>query len=306
MKIDRLLGITIYLLNHKKASAQTLSTRFEVSVRTIIRDIEVLCMAGIPVVSTYGVDGGYEILDSFKLERQIAGINDYSYIVAALQGLVTAYKNKEIEATLEKVRLQADDNSANIILDFDALHENGSINQKLSLFERAIKEKHMVSFQYTNAENEQKVYEVEPVATMYKCHNWYLLCYHPQHQDDRVYKLIHMEEVIITDKLNSMDHEARQAKQKWERQSDASEYIDIKLQCSREIKIRCIEYLKGVAESELDNGDIILSFTVPKNEQFWYGTILSFGNQVKVLEPIELRQKIIATCNDIITLYQNI
>ena len=64
MKIDRLLGITIYLLNHNRTTAQRLADRFEVSVRTIIRDIDTLCMAGIPVVSSYGVDGGYEILES--------------------------------------------------------------------------------------------------------------------------------------------------------------------------------------------------------------------------------------------------
>ena len=64
MKIDRLLGITIYLLNHNRTTAQRLANRFEVSVRTIIRDIDTLCMAGIPVVSSYGVDGGYEILES--------------------------------------------------------------------------------------------------------------------------------------------------------------------------------------------------------------------------------------------------
>ena len=61
MKLDRLLGITIYLLNHEKTSASTLAKRFEVSVRTIQRDIEALCMAGIPVAASMGADGGYEI-----------------------------------------------------------------------------------------------------------------------------------------------------------------------------------------------------------------------------------------------------
>lgn len=61
MKTDRLLGITVYLLNHKKTSAKKLADHFEVSLRTIQRDIESLCLAGIPVVSTYGADGGYDI-----------------------------------------------------------------------------------------------------------------------------------------------------------------------------------------------------------------------------------------------------
>ncbi|MBE6072348.1 MAG: HTH domain-containing protein [Clostridium butyricum] len=70
MKIDRLLGITIYLLNHKRTPASTLSEHFEVSIRTIMRDIDTLCLAGIPVISIAGVNGGFEIMDSFKILRQ--------------------------------------------------------------------------------------------------------------------------------------------------------------------------------------------------------------------------------------------
>jgi predicted DNA-binding transcriptional regulator YafY len=69
MKIDRLLAITIYLLNHGKTSAQFLAQHFEVSTRTIMRDMDTLCLAGIPVVSTYGVEGGYEIMETFKMQQ---------------------------------------------------------------------------------------------------------------------------------------------------------------------------------------------------------------------------------------------
>jgi predicted DNA-binding transcriptional regulator YafY len=62
MKIDRLLGITIYLLNHGVSSARVLAEEFEVSVRTILRDIETLSLAGIPITSLYGSGGGYKIM----------------------------------------------------------------------------------------------------------------------------------------------------------------------------------------------------------------------------------------------------
>ncbi len=81
MKIDRLLSITIFLLNRERVSAHILADKFEVSKRTIQRDIETLNMSGIPIVSTYGADGGYEILDSFKIERQVASDSDYSFIL---------------------------------------------------------------------------------------------------------------------------------------------------------------------------------------------------------------------------------
>ena len=66
MKIDRLMGIVIYLLNHGRTSAQSLSEEFEVSPRTIVRDLEALDRAGIPIQSFYGVEGGYHQMSGLR------------------------------------------------------------------------------------------------------------------------------------------------------------------------------------------------------------------------------------------------
>ena len=130
MKIDRLLGITIYLLNNKKISAKVLANKFEVSLRTIQRDIDTLNKAGIPVVSFFGMDGGYEILDSFKMDKQLVGNNDYSNIISALQGLVSAYESPKIEITLEKIKsLLNNKTNLNINLDFSVLKESKNMNE---------------------------------------------------------------------------------------------------------------------------------------------------------------------------------
>ena len=71
MKIGRLMGIVVYLLNNGRTSAQKLAEEFEVSARTIVRDLETLDRAGIPIQSFYGVEGGYQIMDSFVLEKQV-------------------------------------------------------------------------------------------------------------------------------------------------------------------------------------------------------------------------------------------
>ena len=79
MKMDRLIGITMYLLNRNVVSAKELAERFEVSARTIVRDIESLSIAGIPISSSTGAAGGYEILDTFKLNKQITTMEEDSY-----------------------------------------------------------------------------------------------------------------------------------------------------------------------------------------------------------------------------------
>ena len=80
MKIERLYAIMVYLLNHGRTSANELAKHFEVSVRTIQRDIDSLCLSGIPIVSVAGAAGGYEISEQFKLDKHLATSNDYSYI----------------------------------------------------------------------------------------------------------------------------------------------------------------------------------------------------------------------------------
>lgn len=105
MKIDRLMGITIYLLRHGRTSAQTLSKEFEVSSRTIMRDMDTLCQAGIPIQSACGIDGGYEILDTYILEKQMADGQDYEFILTALKGLASAYADKSIQKTIDKIEL---------------------------------------------------------------------------------------------------------------------------------------------------------------------------------------------------------
>lgn len=305
MKIYRLLGITIYLLNNKKTSAKILSDKFEVSIRTIQRDIETLCQAGIPVASSVGVDGGYEILDSFKMNRQIAGENDYAYIISALQGLASAYKSQSTAATLEKVKavLRKDKRDLNIILDFSTLSENKNINEKLKLLESIIAEKYSVSFEYTNADNITTIKQVEPIALTYRWYSWYLLGYSLKKEDYRLYKILRM---MNLKKINSRilrKHESAHILLEKNEAKDIRKYIDIKLFAKCEIKMKAIEYLNGSIEAEYENGDFIMNLHVPENEQFWLGTILSFGNLAKIIEPEQLKRKLCARCDEILNLY---
>lgn len=304
MKIDRLLGITIYLLNHKRVSAHVLAEHFEVSVRTINRDIESLCMAGIPVISTYGADGGYEIHNTFKMERQIAGDLDYSYIITALKGLSTAYESKELTNTIHKMQSLRKDTTSNVVLDFSILKEKKHIAKRLSILTKAVDEKYKIILSYTNNDNVQKKLEVEPVTLMYKWYSWYLLSYFPKHNSYGLLKVDRMENIEITNQKNSIEHNVDYAKGQCEKQEKTQKCIQVKLVGKKAIKAKCLEYLNGTVESEFENGDFILSFSVPEKEFFWYGALLSFGNQVTVLEPIELREKICTTCKDILKVYE--
>lgn len=304
MKIERLYAITVYLLNHGKTSASELAKYFEVSVRTIQRDMDALCLAGIPIVAIAGAAGGYDISEHFKLDKQFATSDDCSYIMTALQGLASAVNNQKVEKILEKVSSVSNGNDNGIILDFSILHEGDE--SKLEMLQSAIMKKRVVSFTYTNNDNETRIHNVEPIAVIYRWFAWYLLAYSRVKGDYRTYKLVRMNDLRITDEPFMKEHEPASDILRETDKMDSRRYIELTVRCTGAAKSRVIEYLKGTVTTELPNGDTMMKLTVVENEQLWIGTLLSLGDSVEVIEPIEIRERLLTNAEKIISLYKKI
>lgn len=304
MKIDRLLGITIYLLNHKKTSASVLADRFEVSVRTIQRDIESICLAGIPVVSTFGADGGYEIFNTFQMQSQVAKESDYLQIITALKGYASAMDDERTHSVLEKMQTLAPQGKPNVMLDFSIAKEHTSIRDRLSLLKTAIDGQKKVTFQYTNAENQTRTHDVEPVYTIYKWYAWYMVAYLEDKDDYVTYKLIRMDDLAVTGNAFSRAHDAKSVFDFVENRADHRELMYIEFICNPAVKTMCIEYLKARVERELEDGTTLMSTHVVQSEHFWYGTLLSMDCNIKVLKPQSLIDKIRKSSQDLLKLYR--
>lgn len=304
MKIDRLLGITIYLLNHGRTKASVLSEHFEVSSRTIIRDMDALCLAGIPVSSNYGMDGGYEIMDTFQMQRQLAGEIDYSFIVSALQGLATAYNDKELEATLEKMECLSSPRNPSMILDLSIVHENRDTNEMLYLLNKWTQKKQRISFTYTNANDETKEVLAEPVCTIYQWYHWYLIGYSLRHQDYRMYKVARMDHLNSTGEENKNIHDIEEVKPHLKNAESKRKRIKVLLLCKDNLRSKCREYLGASITKECDTGEFECEIQVPEDETFWYGVLLSFRADAKVLEPESLMERIQKDCVDILKNYE--
>ena len=295
MKIDRLISIVVYLLNHGRTSAKKLAAEFEVSSRTIMRDLESLDQAGIPIQSFYGVDGGYQIMDSFVLEKQVATNHEYDWIATALKGMASAYANKSLKQTLEKVQCINHTRNTAVSVDLSVASENDKINEQLMLLEDAIEKKYVVQFSYTNSHDEVKEIHTEPVCLQYKWYNWYLIGYHEKYQDYCMFKLVRMDGLKVTDIKNTKAHNLSDIKMR----DSSDNTVHIRLYGKAVIKAKCREYLNGRITQEYENGDFEYCFSVPEHETFWYGVILSFGNKAKIIEPQEIKERIIKTCKEI-------
>lgn len=301
MKTERLYAITLYLLNHGRTSAGKLAAHFEVTRRTIQRDIDALCLAGIPVISINGPAGGYEISPGYRLDRQFATPKDYTRILTALQGLATATGDRKARDTLEKIHRISPESSQDIILDFSVLQEGDTA--LLHTLQSAVAGKKVLRFTYTNNNNETRVHTVEPVALVYRWYAWYLLAFSITRGDYRTYKLVRMKDVELTGLPITKEHPAAHLILAENEKNDSRRYLNLLVKCRPEAKMRTIEYLKGTVLEESENGDTLMRLTVVENEQLWFGTLLSLGDKVEILEPAWLRERLLESAGRIISLY---
>lgn len=150
MKLDRLLAITMALLNQNRISATELAERFEVSLRTVYRDMETINQAGIPIVSFPGADGGYEVMPGYRLDKQVLSLDDFASICTALRGYQSVADNDDIEELLEKIGAinpssAAKSAQANVSIDYSS---SSGEKQTIRSLNAAIHELQVVSFDY--------------------------------------------------------------------------------------------------------------------------------------------------------------
>jgi len=301
------MGITMYLVNRNVVTAKELSERFEVSVRTIVRDIEALSMAGIPISSSTGAAGGYEILDTFRLNKQITTMDDYLFIITALKGMCSAYDNQKINATLEKMLAigQYKDDDQRIFIDFGVVREGDHISEYVREIEDAIRDQTIVEFDYTDNSGRQNRRTVEPLALNYRWYAWYLLAYCTYKNDYRFFKLNRISVLTVTDTPITHTHEniPKLLEKQWD--SDTRRRYSMKLECKAEACIPVMEYLKGCIIEERGNGDFVLVTEVVETERMWFSLLMGFGSMVKVLEPQEIIDMIKEKTAEIQNLYQD-
>lgn len=301
MKIDRLYAITLYLLNHGRTSARTLADHFEVSVRTVQRDIDSLCLAGIPIISSAGSLGGYEISDYFKLDTQFATSADYSYILTALKGLISATGDQRAKSTLEKIACTVSKEEHEMILDFSVLREGDT--RLLQALQTAITQRRTVTFTYTNSNQETRTHSVEPIAVVYRWYAWYLLAYSKIKEDYRTYKLIRMSNLEITTLPFTKCHAPADRILEQSSRKDSRRYITLYARCRKSAQSLVKEYLNGTVLEEYPDGDCFLKLTVVENEPFWFGMLMSLGDQIEIIEPESIRSRLKNAAGKIMTLY---
>ncbi|TVX92442.1 helix-turn-helix transcriptional regulator [Paenibacillus agilis] len=200
MRLDRLLGITMELMSKKRVTATELSARFEVSIRTIYRDIELINQAGIPIVSFAGTDGGFELMEGFFLTKQHFSMQDFAVIYNLLKGMEGAF-GEQITSLVNKLgslqpALLSQGEHEKLIFALNASEDEKAIIQVLH---QAVNERRIIHFSYTNAIGESTNRQLEPVHLYWERGFWYLEGYCLSKKAKRLFRVSRMEQVEITD-----------------------------------------------------------------------------------------------------------
>ena len=199
MKIDRLIGIITVLQQNKKVTAPYLAKKFEVSRRTINRDIEDICRAGIPIVTTQGRGGGISIMDGFNLDTTIFTTEELQAIFTGLQSIDSVSHTSYGERLASKIAGKGSviPLSNSIIIDLSSYYKD-SLATKIELLKRAIGQKRIVGFHYYYNKGEADKL-IEPYLIVFKWSNWYVFGFCTEQQDFRMYKLNRLWNLHITE-----------------------------------------------------------------------------------------------------------
>ena len=197
MKIDRLIGILAILLQQDKVTAPYLAEKFEVSRRTINRDIEAICKAGIPLVTTQGQNGGISIMDGYRVDRTLLTSSDMKAILAGLRSLDSVCGTNRYQQLMEKFSAGNSNlliSGGHIAIDLSSWYKS-SLSPKIELIQSAIEGNRKIGFNYYSPKGESRR-EIEPYLLVFQWSSWYVWGYCGDKQDYRMFKLNRMLELV--------------------------------------------------------------------------------------------------------------
>lgn len=306
MKIDRILGIIIYLFNHDKVSAKTLAEKYDVSVRTIQRDMVNIASCGIPIYSDNGKNGGYSILSTYKLKNTNIKNDEQQMIIKALETLSTSYTNHTLDSIIEKYNsIIGKEGGQRIFWDFGVTKENQQVQNVNKTLEQAITEKKYISFHYRNASGKESDLTVESLAIHYKWYAWYLFAYRDEKEQYYTFKVARMKDVEILNKKSMTDHGDIEERMKESEQNYYKTCINIEVHFEEQESGLIQEYFPDCQIEKMMNGVCRTFIGVPAKERLWKALLLSFGDRVKVVAPEEYKRELIDTARNFLSNYDS-
>ena len=289
MKIERLIGILSILLQKDVVTAPYLAEQFEVSRRTITRDIEELCRAGIPIVTRQGVNGGISIMENYKINRMLLTNGEMQDILAGLRSLDSVNGTNRYGQLMEKLSAGASDFMAgnqSVLIDLSSWY-GGSLSTKIELIRNAIDSRRELEFLYYAPKGESDR-RIEPYYLIFRWSSWYVWGWCKAREDFRLFKLNRMDKL----RLSEAEYEKRAVPlPNLSNERIFPGGIRVKALFDASCKWRLVEEFGPDCFEEQEDGRLLFhgDYTDRENLISW---LMTFREQAELLEPKDIRTEI--------------
>ena len=291
MQINRLFEIVYILMNKKITTAKELSEHFEVSQRTIYRDIETLCQAGIPIYTNKGKGGGIGLMEHFVLNKSVLSEQERNDILSALQGFkATSYS--DTDQVLSKLNsMFGNKNSDWIEVDFTYWNNNEDDKIKFQMLKESILNQKVIQFKYNNSYGEESHRIVEPRKLFFKGQAWYLYGYCRDKTDLRYFKISRIKDLHIEIEVFNVppatDNEKVEVPPR-----ETHNMISADLKVDAEMAYRIFDEFPQEAIIKNEDGSFLIHAKLQAGG-WLLGYLMSYEDHLEILKPIELREKLI-------------
>ena len=285
MQTNRLFEIIYLLLNKERVTAKELAERFGVSSRTIYRDVDTIGLAGIPVYAEKGKGGGIRLLPDFVLSKSVFSAQEQNEILSMLHGL-SQIQPEDSDHLLRKLSAIFNKTAINW-LEVDFSNWGYESEDLWGGFKSAILGRRIVEFDYYSTYSEKTHRRIEPIQLWFKAKAWYLRAYDLAKKDLRLFKLSRIRGLAVTDEIFS-ERDLFIKETNNVPPTILKPYITLRLRVKPEMAYRVLDEFAAYVEEECADGSYIISVCWPE-DNWVYGTILSFGEFIEVLEPPHIR-----------------
>lgn len=297
MKIDRLIGIITVLLRREKVTAAYLAQRFEVSKRTISRDIEDICRAGVPVVTLQGANGGITLADGYRIDKTVFTQEELRDIFTGLAGLDSVAQDRNYRGIAEKFGKSGLDAGGHILIDLSS-HYRDTLAPKIEAIRRAIDGGTKIGFTYCSAGGEREVV-LEPSLIVFQWSSWYVLGYDGARAAFRLFKLNRLRGLRSTQEpfeAREIPEEALDFQGRFAHGFQAVVCFDAA------VKYRLVEEYGPDCYETLPDGRLraALPFT---DREYLITWVLGFGDRAELVEPRALRGELRARLEKSLNFY---
>lgn len=311
MKLDRLISILVILLRKERVKAKELADMFDVSVRTILRDVEAINLAGIPIVTYQGTNGGIGIVEGYRLDKSVLTGDDMAAIITMLNGvnrtipdsrhsvLIDKIKNTLSASQLEKL----DSKAKQLVIDLSPWGGDELLKAKVASIRNAIESFKEIEFVYTDSSGNRTCRRVEPYSLVLKGQKWYLYAWCLVRKDFRLFKLSRINEMTASDTIFT-PREVLMEQLPWDSDWQKTEdMVELELVFEKELESIVDEWFGGSTVTRED-GRIMVKIMLPENN-WLYGFLLSFGTGVEVVSPLHIRNILAEIAQGIYKKYSN-